>query len=128
MPKLLVVDDEPLTVEMLQMFLEINGYETVAVLDGESALLTVQVESPDAVLLDLQLPDLSGIEVCRRLRTSPELSAFAELPIIIITAHGNPEMRRRAFEAGANAYFTKPIRFPELLAELRRLLAAQQAK
>ncbi len=125
MPKLLVVDDEPLTVEMLETFLKISGYETVAVLNGKDALLMVQLEAPDAILLDLQLPDLNGIEVCRKLRSS---SAFAELPVIMITAHGSPEMRRRALEAGANAYFTKPIRFPELIAELTRLLAARQAK
>lgn len=124
MPKLLVVDDEPLTVEMLETFLKLNGYETVAVLNGEDALLMVQVEMPDAILLDLQLPDLNGIEVCRRLRAS----AYAQLPVIMITAHGSPEMRRRALEAGANAYFTKPIRFPELIAELNRLLAARQTK
>lgn len=128
MPKLLVVDDEPLTVEMLETFLKLSGYETVSVLRGEDALLMVQLEAPDAMLLDLQLPDLNGIEVCRRLRTLPSLSAFAELPVIMITAHGNPEMRRRALEAGANAYFTKPIRFPELIAELTRLLGARQAK
>lgn len=127
MPKLLVVDDEPLTVEMLETFLTISGYQTVAVLNGEDALLMVQLEAPDAILLDLQLPDLSGIEVCRRLRTAPSLRAFAEVPVIMITAHGSPEMRRRALEAGANAYFTKPIRFPELIAELTRLLAARQA-
>jgi DNA-binding response OmpR family regulator len=124
MPKLLVVDDEPLTVEMLETFLKLNGYETVAVLNGADALLMVQVEMPDAVLLDLQLPDLNGIEVCRKLRAG----AYAQLPVIMITAHGSPEMRRRALEAGANAYFTKPIRFPDLIAELNRLLAARQAE
>ncbi|MFN7210540.1 MAG: response regulator transcription factor, partial [Aggregatilineales bacterium] len=113
---------------MLETFLAISGYQTVAVLNGEDALLMVQLEAPDAILLDLQLPDLSGIEVCRKLRTAPSLSAFAEVPVIMITAHGSPEMRRRALEAGANAYFTKPIRFPELIAELTRLLAARQAK
>jgi DNA-binding response OmpR family regulator len=124
MPKLLVVDDELLTVEMLETFLKLNGYETVAVLNGADALLMVQVEMPDAVLLDLQLPDLNGIEVCRKLRAG----AYAQLPVIMITAHGSPEMRRRALEAGANAYFTKPIRFPDLIAELNRLLAARQAE
>jgi DNA-binding response OmpR family regulator len=124
MPKLLVVDDEPLTVEMLETFLKLNGYETVAVLNGADALLMVQVEMPDAVLLDLQLPDLNGIEVCRKLRAG----AYPQLPVIMITAHGSPEMRRRALEAGANAYFTKPIRFPDLIAELNRLLAARQAE
>jgi DNA-binding response OmpR family regulator len=124
MPKLLVVDDEPLTVEMLETFLKLNGYETVAVLNGADALLMVQVEMPDAILLDLQLPDLNGIEVCRKLRAG----AYAQLPVIMITAHGSPEMRRRALEAGANAYFTKPIRFPDLIAELNRLLAARQAE
>ncbi len=128
MPKLLVVDDEPLTVEMLETFLKISGYDTVAVLNGEDALLMIQLERPDAVLLDLQLPDLSGIEVCRQLRTLPTLAAYADLPVIMITAHGSPEMRHRALEAGTNAYFTKPIKFPELIAELNRLLAARQAK
>jgi len=124
MPKLLVVDDEPLTVEMLETFLKLNGYETVAVLCGADALLMAQIEPLDAVLLDLQLPDLNGIEVCRKLRAG----AHAQLPVIVITAHGSPEMRRRALEAGADAFFTKPIRFAELIAELNRLLAARQAE
>ncbi|PJF36566.1 MAG: hypothetical protein CUN49_04715 [Candidatus Thermofonsia Clade 1 bacterium] len=128
MPKLLVVDDEPLTVEMLETFLQLNGYETISVLNGTEALLKIQAEAPDAILLDLQLPDLNGIEVCRQLRTAPSLSTYAKLPVIIITAHGSPEMRRRALEVGANAYFTKPIRFAELIAELNRLLAAHQAE
>jgi DNA-binding response OmpR family regulator len=124
MPKLLIVDDEPLTVEMLETFLQLSGYQTVAALNGVDALLMAQLEMPDAVLLDLQLPDLNGIEVCRKLRAS----TCAQLPIIMITAHGSPEMRRRALEAGANAYFTKPIRFADLIAELNRLLAARQAE
>jgi DNA-binding response OmpR family regulator len=124
MTKLLIVDDEPLTVDMLQTFLQINGYEVTGVLSGEDGLVMVQVERPELLILDLMLPDIEGYEVCRRIRSLPE---YAALPVLVLSARTEEASRRRALEAGATAYMTKPPKLPELLAELRRLLAARQS-
>jgi DNA-binding response OmpR family regulator len=122
-PKLLIVDDEPFTVEMLESFLQINGYETVGAFNGEDGLVLVSVEQPEAVILDLMLPDLEGFEVCQRIRRHPE---SANLPVLIVSARTDADARERAAAAGANGYLVKPVNFPLLLAELKRLLALTQ--
>lgn len=120
MPKVLIIDDEPFTVEMLQTFLQIHGYEAVGALNGTDGVILSQVESPDVLLLDLMLPDIDGFEVCRRLRTVP---ATTRLPVLILSARTAQVDIDRALALGANGYLTKPVRFPELLSELKRLLA-----
>ena len=120
MPKVLIIDDEPFTVEMLQTFLQIHGYEAVGALNGADGIILSQVESPDALLLDLMLPDLDGFEVCHRLRAFPPT---ARLPVLILSARTAQVDIDHALTAGANGYLTKPVRFPELLSELKRLLA-----
>ena len=120
MPKLLIVDDEPFTVEMLQSFLQINGYETVGALNGEDGLVLVKVEQPEAVILDLMLPDIEGYEVCQRIRSYPD---SAKLPVLIVSARTDAASRERAEAAGANGYMIKPVNFSQLLSELKRLLA-----
>jgi DNA-binding response OmpR family regulator len=116
--KLLIVDDEEFTVDMLQTFLQINGYETIGAFNGEDGLVLAQVERPEMVILDLMLPDLEGYEVCRRLRTFPD---GANIPVIVLSARTESASKERALSAGANAYLTKPVQFPNLLAELNRL-------
>lgn len=123
MTKLLIVDDEPLTVDMLQTFLQLNGYEAVGVYNGEDGLVMVQVEQPEVLILDLMLPDIEGYEVCRRIRTQPEFEAFARMPVLVLSARVEESSKQRAREVGADAYLTKPIKFAELLAELNRLIA-----
>ena len=120
MPKLLIVDDEPFTVEMLQSFLQINGYETVGAYNGEDGLVLVKVEQPEAVILDLMLPDIEGYEVCERIRSYPEC---ANLPVLIVSARTDAASKERATAAGANGYMIKPVNFTQLLLELKRLLA-----
>ncbi len=121
MTKLLIVDDEPYTVEMLQTYLKLHGFETFGALCGEDALVLVKVEHPEIVILDLMLPDVEGYEVCRRIRSFPET---ATLPVLILSARGDAESKERALAAGANAYLVKPARFPVLLETLQRLLAS----
>lgn len=121
MAKLLIVDDEPFTVEMLETFLQFNGFETVGAFNGEDGLVMLKVESPELMILDLMLPDIEGYEVCRRLRSQPE---YATVPVLVLSARAEASSRQRALDAGANAYLTKPVKFPELLAELTRLLNA----
>jgi DNA-binding response OmpR family regulator len=120
MPKVLIIDDEPFTVEMLQTFLQINGYEAIGALTGQDGIILTQVESPDIVLLDLMLPDIDGYDVCRRLRSLP---ITARLPVLILSARAAPADKDKGFAVGANGYLTKPVRFPDLLSELRRLLS-----
>lgn len=114
-----IVDDEPHMVDLLSTYLKMRGYEVCGVYSGEDALTLVEVENPDALLLDLMLPDLDGYEVCRRLRQTP---AFANLPIIVVSARTDSDSKMLAANAGADAYLTKPVKFPDLIAELNRLL------
>jgi DNA-binding response OmpR family regulator len=114
-----IVDDEPHMVDLLSTYLKLRGYEVRGVYTGEDALTMVQVENPDALLLDLMLPDIDGFEVCRRLRATP---AFARLPIIVVSARTDQDAVNLATRAGANAYLTKPVKFPDLISELTRLL------
>ncbi len=119
MPKILIIDDEPFTIDMLETFLKLHGYETAGAMTGEDGLLLVRIESPDIVLLDLMLPDVQGFDVCRRLRAYPPTT---RLPVLILSALSSQADRDRAFSAGANGYLTKPVQFPQLLAELDRIL------
>jgi DNA-binding response OmpR family regulator len=118
--KLLIVDDEPFTVDMLETFLQINGFETVGAFNGEDGLVLVKVEQPELVILDLMLPDIEGYEVCQRIRNYP---ASADLPVLILSARAEAASKERAMNAGADGYLVKPVQFPQLLSELNRLLS-----
>ena len=117
---IVVIDDEPPIVDMIKTFLTIKGYDVRGAYTGEQGLAVVQSERPDAVLLDLMLPDIEGFEVCERLRATDE---FAELPILIISARTDPASRARAEQVGADVYFTKPVAMPQLVAALNEILA-----
>ena len=119
-----IIDDEPHMVEMLSTFLKIKGYQTRGVNSGQEGLVLVQTEQPDALLLDLMLPDIEGFEVLKKLRAMP---AYADLPVLIVSARTDAASQTRAKQAGANAYLTKPINFPQLMAELDRLLKTPSA-
>ena len=119
MAKILIVDDEPFMVEMLQTFLGINGYETVGAYSGQDGIVLSQIESPDAMILDLMLPDIEGFEVCRALRS---ISVTERVPVLILSARTTQADKDRAMSAGANGYLTKPVRMAELLGELRRVI------
>lgn len=125
MTRLLIVDDEPFTIDMLQTFLEINGYQVFSALNGEDGLILVQVEQPEVLILDLMLPDIEGYEVCQRLRSAPDT---AGLPILILSARAEAASRERAIKAGADGYLTKPVQFVDLLSELTRVLSIQREK
>ena len=122
MTKLLIVDDEEFTVDMLQTFLQFNGFETIGAFNGQDGLVLTQVEHPEIIILDLMLPDIEGYEVCRQIRTYPN---GAMLPVIVLSARTEAASKERALQAGANAYLTKPVQFPVLLAELNRLMLAK---
>jgi DNA-binding response OmpR family regulator len=117
----LVVDDEPAIVDMVTTYLGFKGYEVRGANTGADGLTLIPLERPDILLLDLMLPDMEGFEVCARVRAMPE---FARMPVLIISARVDPESMVRAEQVGANGYMVKPIRMPDLLAEVKRLLSA----
>jgi len=118
-PTVLIAEDESALVTLLRYNLEREGYRVVEATDGEEALLLAAEEKPDLVLLDWMLPQLSGIEVCRRLRARPE---SRNVPILMLTARGEEADRVRGLNTGADDYITKPFSMTELLARLRAVM------
>lgn len=116
---ILVVDDEPDTVDMLQACLETEGYQVMTAYWGEEALEKVFTWRPDVVLLDILMPDLSGLEVCRYLKTDPRTQF---VPVVLITASQEKRYRFAGVQAGADDFLTKPLDHVELLARVRSLL------
>ena len=118
-PAILIAEDESALVTLLRYNLEREGYRVLEAQDGEEALLVAAEETPDLVLLDWMLPQLSGIEVCRRLRARQETR---NVPIIMLTARGEESDRVRGLDTGADDYLIKPFAMIELLARLRAVL------
>src|SRR6187455_3449509 len=112
---ILVVDDEPTLRETLVDALESDGFRVVAAADGREALLQFRAERPDLILLDLMLPELSGIEVCRIIR------AESGVPIVMLTAKDSELDKVVGLELGADDYVTKPFSLRELTARIRAL-------
>jgi two-component system, OmpR family, alkaline phosphatase synthesis response regulator PhoP len=119
MQRILVVEDDPDIVELLTHYLERDGFQVSAVGDGRRALDALRRGPHDLVLLDLQLPSLDGLSVCREARLDPRLR---EIPIIILTARGEETDRVVGLELGADDYVVKPFSPKELLARVRAVL------
>jgi two-component system, OmpR family, phosphate regulon response regulator PhoB len=122
-PLVLIVEDEAPLVTLLRYNLEREGFAVAEASDGEEALLRVAEEKPDAILLDLMLPLVSGLEICRRLRRMP---ATRSLPIIMLTARGEESDRVRGLDSGADDYVVKPFSPSELIARLRSVMRRSQ--
>lgn len=118
-PHILVVEDEAALVELLRYNLEEEGFRVSAAADGEAALAAVAEDKPDLIVLDLMLPLISGLEICRQLRRRPETRG---LPIIMLTARGEESDRIRGLDSGADDYVTKPFSPSELVARVRAVL------
>jgi two-component system KDP operon response regulator KdpE len=114
--RILVVDDEPQILRSLRTTLASHGYDVQTAATGEEALAAVDGRLPDLVVLDLVLPGLSGLEVCRRLR------ARSSLPILVLSARGDERDKVAALDLGADDYLTKPFGVNELLARIRAAL------
>ncbi len=121
MKKILVVDDEPTLVATLQYNLEREGYEVVTAADGESGLSAARDTRPDVIVLDLMLPGLDGLDVCRILRRE------MTVPILMLTAKTEEVDKVVGLELGADDYVTKPFSMRELLARVRALLRRAEA-
>jgi len=118
-PVVLIVEDEPAQVEVLRYNLEKEGFRAIVAGDGEEALLLAREETPDLVILDWMLPELSGVEVCRRIRRLPDIG---RTPIIMVTARGEEADRVRGLDSGADDYLVKPFSPSELLARARAVM------
>jgi two-component system KDP operon response regulator KdpE len=115
-PRVLVVDDEPQIRRALRLVLRANGYHVAEAATGVAALDALVSEPFDLMILDLVLPDLDGVEVCRRVRE------WSRLPVVVLSADGDEEVKVRALDQGADDYVTKPFSAPELLARMRSAL------
>jgi two-component system, sensor histidine kinase and response regulator len=123
--RVLVVDDIAKNLQVVGTMLRKEGYEVMPATSGADALEGVRVQAPDLILLDLMMPEMDGLEVCRRLKADPTV---AGLPIIFLTASNEMEHLVKGFEAGAVDYITKPFNAPELLARVRTHLELRQAR
>ncbi len=114
--KILLVDDEPTLLSTLALNLRASGYEIVTASDGEQALEVARTETPDLIVLDLMMPELDGLTVCRTLRQG------SDTPILVLTARTGELDKIIGLESGADDYMTKPFSLGELQARLRALL------
>ena len=114
--RILAVDDEPEILSALETILRSAGYEIDTAASGKEAIARATLRAPDAVILDLVLPDRSGIDVCRELRT------WTQIPILLLSVIGDEDEKVEALDAGADDYVTKPFAVNELLARLRAAL------
>lgn len=118
-PTVLVVEDEPAQRDVLTYNLEAEGFEVVTAGDGEEALLLVAEVEPDIIVLDWMLPGISGIEICRRLKTKTDT---AGIPVLMLSARSEEVDRVRGLETGADDYVVKPYSVMELMARVRNQL------
>jgi DNA-binding response OmpR family regulator len=115
----LIADDEANIVISLEYLLQRDGYHVLVARDGQEALDTVQLMTPDLVLLDVMLPRLSGFQVCQKIRENP---AWAHIRIVMLTAKGRDVEMSKGMALGADAYVTKPFSTKDLLAQVREQL------
>jgi DNA-binding response OmpR family regulator len=122
--RILVVDDDAVVRELLRMNFELEGHDVLEAADGASALVVVRDERPDAVLLDVMMPAPNGFEVCATLRDDPLTAA---IPVVLLTARALSADRVRGYDAGADAYVTKPFDPLELVELVEGLVARSRA-
>jgi len=123
--RVLVVDDDRVIQQLLEVNLELEGYEVVAsASDGKEALEQIAKLKPDIVILDIMMPKMDGLEVCRRLREDP---ATAKIPVVLLSARAQDLDIREGLDIGASAYLTKPFDPVELLEVVGRLTSGTSA-
>lgn len=123
--RILLIEDENRILVVLQKRLESAGYEVLTATDGKMGFNKARTEKPDLILLDLILPEMDGYQICNFLKRDKR---FQHIPIIILTARSQEKDMEEAKKAGADAYFTKPFNYEELLAKIAELLSLPQEK
>ena len=121
--KILIVDDEPDVVELLEHTLQPEGFEVVKAYDGIGALDLVGSEKPDLILLDIMMPMMSGYEVCEQIKANPETQ---NIPVLCLSSAHTPDARAQSLRAGAVELVTKPFLPAELIAQIRRHLPSEE--
>lgn len=121
--KILIVEDNPQNMKLILMTLRPHGYNLLEATDGEEALEVANREKPDLIIMDIQLPKMSGLEVTRKLRQMPE---FSRTPVIAITAYAMKGDTEKIVEAGCNVHLPKPINTRELPRVIAEMLQQQQ--
>jgi len=120
-PRILIVDDDPAIIKFVQANLRVEGYDILTALDGAEALDVIERGLPDLVILDIMLPKVDGVEVCRRLRE------WSQTPVIMLSARGDVEDKVKCLDAGADDYLSKPFSLDELLARIRAVFRRTEA-
>ncbi len=119
MSKILIVDDEPHTIEMFKFRLESSGYSVDVASSGIDALKRIGENRPDLILLDVMMPHIDGYEVCRRIKADKKTK---DIPIVIFTAVGHDDLAKRSMDAGASSFITKPFDGNALLQIIKKVL------
>lgn len=122
MARLVIAEDSPHMLRLLEMTLRKAGHTWTACSAGDAALAAVQLEKPDAVLLDIIMPVMDGLEVLAALKADP---VVANIPVIMLTARGQTLTKQQAEESGASAFLTKPYSPTELLSTIQKLISIQ---
>lgn len=124
MPRIMVVEDNEENRDSLTRRLQRRGFEIIGAENGRIAVDKAQQESPDLILMDMNMPELDGWEATRQIK---QLQGMADVPVIALTAHAMSGDRERAIEVGCSDYHTKPIEFPKLMAQIESILQARGA-
>ncbi len=119
--KILIIEDEAELVNLIELRLKSAGFEVIAAYDGEEGLKKAQGDKPDLILLDIIMPKIDGLVVCRRLKDDPETS---KIPVIIVTASGGKNLQQRSRDAGADDLVVKPFEAEDLLSKISNFLKA----
>ena len=117
--KVMIIEDEPDAAELFGEMMRINGFHVIKMFSSTPALAIIAQEKPDVILLDIMMPDISGLEVLRFMRREPEL---AKIPVIVVSAKSMPSDIKSGLEAGASMYLTKPVGFQDLKQAVEKVL------
>ena len=115
----MIIEDEPDAAEMFAEMMRVNGFRVIKMFSSGPAIPMISQEKPDVIILDVMMPDISGLEVLRYMRREPEL---ASIPVIIVSAKSMPSDIKSGIEAGATLYLTKPVGFRELIKSVEQVL------
>lgn len=124
MATILVVDDEVGALTLIGIMLERGGFEVLKARDAYAALEVLETNTPDLLILDVMMPGMNGIELCRRIREMPKMTG---VPVVMLSARGDPASVDAGLEAGADDYLQKPILHHDLLTKIRKMLDRQSA-